>query len=568
MAISLKPEYLKRYKDIASLLWKYGRGDIVSQSGLLDSMPVEDHKEPSSAAAAPDELAHDLENMGPLYIKLGQLLSSRPDLLPIEYVRPLSRLQDQIPPFSFGEVEKIVEDELGVRLSKAFEFFDSTPLASASLGQVHRAVLRDGREVAVKVQRPNIREDIAKDLDALHDIAEFLDNHTEMGRQYRFSELLAEFRLTIVRELDYRREANNLLTIGKNIAEFNRIIVPRPVMDYTTQRVLTMDFIHGRKITKLSPLAYLSMDGHAIAEQLFLAYLKQILVDGVFHADPHPGNVFMVSPAPDDPEPEWAVALLDLGMVGHLRPALQEELLKLLLAISERRADDATAIGIKIGERFDSDSDRLSEMDLTHKVTEVLEDHFSGTIENMKIGLAVIEFTHLCAQSGVRMPVELTILGKTLLNLDEIGRTLDPKFDPNASVRKVALRLTRERVTNALTPTNILSSALEVKEFVQELPKRVNRILDAITKNELSVKVNAFEERTLVDGFQKVANRIATALVLAALIVGAAMLMRVETSFRLFGYPGLAILCFLGAAIGGCWLLIEIALHDRKMRKG
>jgi len=205
MAISLKPEYLKRYKDIGSLLWKYGRSDLVSQSGLIDSMPVDGQKE--STAAPPDELAHDLEQMGPLYIKVGQLLSTRPDLLPVEYVRALTRLQDKLPAFSFGEVEQIVENELKIRISKAFSYFDSTPLASASLGQVHRAQLRDGREVAVKVQRPNIRDEIAKDLDALNDIAEFLDAHTEAGKQYRFRELLSEFRLTIARELDYRREA-------------------------------------------------------------------------------------------------------------------------------------------------------------------------------------------------------------------------------------------------------------------------------------------------------------------------------------------------------------------------
>jgi ubiquinone biosynthesis protein len=557
MAISLKPEYLKRYKDIGSLLWKYGRSDLVSQSGLIDSMPVDGQKE--STAAPPDELAHDLEQMGPLYIKVGQLLSTRPDLLPVEYVRALTRLQDKLPAFSFGEVEQIVENELKIRISKAFSYFDSTPLASASLGQVHRAQLRDGREVAVKVQRPNIRDEIAKDLDALNDIAEFLDAHTEAGKQYRFRELLSEFRLTIARELDYRREANNLVTIAKNIQEFNRIIVPHPVHDFTTERVLTMDYVRGRKVTKLSPLAHLSMDGHVLAEQLFQAYLKQILVDGIFHADPHPGNVFLTE--------DYYIALIDLGMVGHLRPALQESLLKLLLAISERRADAATEIGIKIGERFDSANVTLTDMDLRHKVTEVIEDHFSGNLEHMQIGLSVIEFTHLCSQSGIRMPVELTMLGKTLLNLDEIGRTLDPKFDPNASVRNIALRLTRERLTQSLTPTNILSSALEVKEFVQELPKRLNSILDSVAKNEFTVRVDAIDERTLVDGFQKVSNRIATGVILAALIVGAAMLMRVDTPFKLFGYPGLAMLCFAGAVIGGVWLIAEIALHDRKMRK-
>jgi len=202
MAISLKPEYLKRYTQIATLLWKYGRSDLLAQSGLFDSFPAEEQVR--ADGVAPEELVRDLEQMGPLYIKVGQLLSSRPDLLPIEYIRALSRLQDRLPPFSFGEVERIVEEELGARLSKAFEFFDSTPLASASLGQVHRARLRDGREVAVKVQRPHLRDELSKDLDALQDIAVFLDEYTEIARNYRFVEVLSEFRYTNAHELDYR----------------------------------------------------------------------------------------------------------------------------------------------------------------------------------------------------------------------------------------------------------------------------------------------------------------------------------------------------------------------------
>src|SRR5581483_10718913 len=263
MPISLKPEFLKRYKDIAELLWKYGRSDLLLETGL--SATLDEQRGDPEIAAKPEELAHDLEAMGPLYIKLGQLLSSRFDLLPMPYVIALARLQDRLEPFGFAEVERIVEEELGVRISKAFQTFENVPIASASLGQVHRATLRDGRRVAVKVQRPNVREAITKDLAALEDIAEFLDAHTELGKQYRFQETLDEFRHSLAKELDYLREARNLTEIGHNLESFDRIVVPRPIEDYTTARVLTMDYIHGRKITAIGPLAQLSMDGHAIA---------------------------------------------------------------------------------------------------------------------------------------------------------------------------------------------------------------------------------------------------------------------------------------------------------------
>src|SRR5215210_375979 len=343
MGISLKPQHLKRYKDIALLLWKYGRSDLVKQVGLEETLEEEERDtkkiEPPPEAKA---LADDLEKMGPTFIKLGQLLSTRPDLLPLPYLEALTRLQDKVEPFAYEQVQQIVESELGVRISKAFLEFEQTPMAAASLGQVHRALLRDGRPVAVKVQRPNIREMIVEDLEALDEMATFLDNHTDVGRHYQFAKMLEEFRKSLMRELDYRQEATNLAMMGRVLAEFDLIVVPAPVDDYTTSRVLTMDYIHGRKITSLTPLTRMDVDGIALADQLFKAYLKQILIAGFFHADPHPGNVFLAD--------DGRLALLDLGMVGRISPELQEHLTRLVLAISDARGPEAAQITIDLGE--------------------------------------------------------------------------------------------------------------------------------------------------------------------------------------------------------------------------
>jgi ubiquinone biosynthesis protein len=286
MKIKFQTIHLKRYKEIAALLWKYGRSDLVRQMGvddLLDARP-----ETKVNGPPPEELANDLEAMGPTFIKIGQLLSSRSDLLPEAYLKPLERLQDNVKPFPFEEVEQIILSELGARVSKAFSDFDPKPIAAASLGQVHFAALRDGRKVIVKIQRPDIRKQIAEDFEVLTQIAEFLDAHTEFGRRYRFLTVLEEFRMTIQQELNYEREAQNLLTLGENLKDFDKIWIPQPVADYTTRSVLTMDYVQGRKITALSPLTKLDLDGAALAEELFKAYLKQIMVDGVFHADPTP----------------------------------------------------------------------------------------------------------------------------------------------------------------------------------------------------------------------------------------------------------------------------------------
>ena len=548
MGLSLKPQHLKRYKDVALLLIKYGRRDLVNVAGLDPALDEE--SAPVAADPAAAELADDLERMGPTFIKLGQLLSTRPDILPPPYLHALARLQDRVEPFSFGEVERIVAAELGVRLSKAFSEFEASPVAAASLGQVHRAAMRDGRRVAVKVQRPNIRERVAEDLEALADIAEFLDEHTEMGQRYEFGRILEEFRRSLLRELDYRQEAQNLTLLRRNLSDFETIVVPAPVDDYTTSRVLTMEYISGTKITSLSQVARLDLDGAGLAEDLFRAYLRQILVDGFFHADPHPGNVFVTAAG--------QIALIDLGMVARITPRMQEHLLQLVLAISEGRSDDAVTFALKLGEA----RERFDESEFARRVADLVGRHQDVELRHIQVGKAVLELGRVAGDVGLRLPTELTMLGKTLLNLDQIGEALDPKFDPNASIRRNAAEIMRARLLKSASPGNLFSSILEVKEFVERLPGRVNKILDVVASNQLQVKVDAIDETRLMTGFQKVANRITMGLVLAALIVGAAMLVRVETSFRILGYPGLALILFLLAAGGGIALLLTILLKD------
>ena len=549
---SLRPQHLKRYKDIMRLM-RYLRSDLVKSPELALLEPEEEAA--GEAPEAAERFAAELEALGPTFIKLGQLLSTRADLLPAPYLEALARLQDRVKPFPFEEVEQIVSSELSVRLSKAFAFFDPVPIAAASLGQVHRAALRDGRAVAVKVQRPDVREQIVEDLEALGEVAELLDRHTEVGARYEFTRLLEQFRESLLDELDYRREAQNLLVLGENLSSFDKIVVPAPVKDYTTARVLTMDYVRGRKVTALSPLARLEIDGAALSEQLFEAYLKQFLVDGVFHADPHPGNVFLTE--------DGRLALIDLGMVGRIAPGLQEHLLKMLLAISEGRGEEVAALALRVGRTLAG----FDEQEFQRRVAALVVRYQGARLAEIEMGRIVLELAAVSGDSGVAPPHELTLLGKTLLNLDQVARTLDPDFDPNAAIRKNAAALLRQRMLKSASPGNLFSAAMEAKEFVEMLPRRVNRILERIADNDLALHVDAIDEDRLMEGFQKVANRIAMGLVLAALIVGAAMLMRVETPFRLFGYPGLAMLLFLAAAGGGFALLVDILLSDRKPRR-
>jgi ubiquinone biosynthesis protein len=550
MGISLKPQHLNRYRQIAWLFVKYGRSDLVKQSGLDETLDAEQRATPKEQAKA-SELADDLEKLGPTFVKLGQLLSTRVEMMPQAYIEALTRLQDKVEPFSFAEVEKIVASELGVRLSKAFSDFESEPMAAASLGQVHKARLRNGRQVAVKVQRPEIRERMIEDLDALEEIAEFLDGHTEMGKRYEFGEMLDQFRKSLLRELDYRQEAGNLTTLRDQLKEFESVIVPEPISDYSTSKVLTMEYIHGRKVTDLTPLGRMEFDGNALAEEVFRAYLEQILVNGFFHADPHPGNVFLTD--------DYRIALIDLGMVGRIMPSLQEQLLQLLLAIAEGRGDDAADIAIKVGEKKDT----FDETQFRRRITEIVAKQQGANVENMQVGRLVLEVTQVSGESNIRVPSELTMLGKTLLNLDQVGRTIAPDFDPNASIRRNAGQIMQQRFMKSLSPGNLFSGMLELKDLVQRLPTRLNKIFDALANNDLKISIDAIDEKTLIFGFQKVANRITTGLIIASLIIGAALLMRVDTTFRIWGYPGLAIILFMAAAASGVILLVNIMFYDK-----
>ena len=555
MALSLKPERIKRYKDVVALLIKYGRSDLVQQTDLETIGSGNGQALTATAEPKAEELAADLEKLGPTFIKLGQLLSTRGDLLPEPYLDALARLQDQIEPFPFDEVEQIVSTELGARLSKLFAEFDREPTAAASLAQVHRARMRDGRMVVVKVQRPGVRETIVKDLEALEEITEFIDAHTDVGKRYEFNSMLGQLRQSLLQELDFKREAGNLRRLRASLREFEHIVIPEPVEAFTTSRVLTMDYISGKKITSLSPLRLLEVDGPGLSEELFRAYLKQLLVDGFFHADPHPGNVFVT----DDNR----IAILDLGMVGHIGSSLQESLLRLLLAISEGRGDEAAEVSMKMGEA----KPNFDKRDFESRIANLVAQHSDSNIDQIDAGHVVLEITRIAADCWFRLPAEFTLIAKALLNLDRAVYTLSPDFDPNEIIRAEATNILTRRIVKSIEPGSVLTRVIEVKEFVERLPNRVNKILDAIGNNELKIGVDAIDERVVLDGLQKVANRITLGLILAALIIGAALMMRIESSFRILGYPGLPMIFFLMAAIAGVVLIVSIIFYDKHPRK-
>ena len=489
--MKLSALHLKRYREIAALFWKYGRSDLAKQMSTeegfgMDSLPEPPGAKTDGEAALPEKLADDLEAMGPTFVKLGQVLSSRPDLLPEPYRKALARLQDRVKPFPFAEVEEIVMSELGVRISKAFSRFDPEPIGAASLGQVHAAALRDGRRVVVKVQRPHIRQQIAEDFEVLDQIATFLDGHTEVGRRHRFVAVLDEFRVTIQQELNYEREAHNLVTLGRNLAEFKLIQIPQPVPDYFTRSVLVMDQVQGRKITALGPLDRQDLKGGPLAEELFKSYLKQVLVDGMFHADPHPGNVFVTT--------DGRIALIDLGMVGHAAPSMQETLLKVLLAMSEGNGEAVAELAINVSEKL-RDFDAV---EFRRRIAQLVALQRDQGLEDLNVGRSLLDVSSIAQENGLIVPSVLVLLAKTLLQLDEVGRILDPQFNTSASIRRNVEELMMRRLGKDLTKANVYSSLLEMREFTAGLPARLNRIMDVVSNSELEVNVTSTDAKTVL----------------------------------------------------------------------
>jgi ubiquinone biosynthesis protein len=540
LGTALKARHLKRYKEIVWLFMKYGRSDIVTLGGEPpgrgDDLP------------APADLAADLERLGPTYVKLGQLLSTRAEMLPAGFAESLSRLQDRVEPFPFPDARRIVESELGARLDELFLRFDPKPVAAASLSQIHEAVLPDGRKVAVKVQRPGLRARVTEDLQAILETAAFLDKHTRAGRNYEFERLLQEFKEGLFRELNFEHEAESLRRMAADLAEFPRLRVPRPVADRSTSRVLTMDFIEGSKIAEVPGDA----DGPGLADELFRAYLKQLLVTGFFHADPHPGNVLLT--------PGRRLGLIDLGMTARLTPEFEEKLLLLLLDICDGRGEDAAAQAMDLGQR----RREFDETRFERRVAALVLRHKDSPLARIDVGRAVLDIVNAAADSGLRPPPELAMVGKTLLNLDLVVRSLDPEFNPTEVLRREATSLVSSRLRASMSRAGVYSELLELKRLAFKLPSRLDRIFEKLSRDELRVRIDAMDQESLFEALQKIANRVALGAILGSLIIGAALLMRVDTPFKLFGYPGLAIILFGAAAGCGMSLVASIWKSDRK----
>ncbi len=450
---------IKRFKEIAWFLIKYGQTDLIKKIGL--DIPL-NLQEPQKEVSAFD-LSSDLQSLGPTYIKLGQLLSTQFNLLPEIYQKALINLQDDAETFPFSDVRKIIHEELGVKIEDIFQEFDIVPLAAASLSQVHRAQLPSGKVVVVKVQRPGIRSKIVEDLQFLDELGEFIDTHHLLGKNYYFKDRVKAFKNILINELDFKKEALNLTHFKHNLSGIEGIVVPSPIDDYTTSKVLTMEYISSKKITTLHPLLLLELEGEQLAKNLFDAYLKQLFIDGLVHIDPHPGNVYLT----DSNE----IALLDLGMVDYLSHQMQQDLLDVLLSVMEGKGEEVYQLLLKMGQP----EDHFNDYQFKEGIVELVARHQNLNWKDMAVGSLFLKVAAQCTESGLRLTPKFNVFGKVLMNLDGIIRVLSPSFDSNAYIRQNIALLFRNRIENTFTQETLFKMTMNITELLTKFgsPKQV-----------------------------------------------------------------------------------------------
>ncbi len=543
----LKPRNLTRIRQVATVFIRNGFEDVLQSFDLLSWMGFRRRrvKKPAERLQSRAEnFRLTLEELGTTYIKLGQLLSTRPDLLPPVFVEELIRLQDRVEPVPFDGVRAVLEQELSRPLDDVFARFDPEPVAAASIAQVYRARLQPGvsdldGEVAVKVVKPGVPELVRSDMEILREVAERLSRST-LARRYDFEGLSSQLDTTLKAELDLRQEASNARRIRASMKDFARLRVPRVVDELTRERVLVLEYVDG---TKLSVIEGARPE---VADELWRAYLKQILMDGAFQCDPHPGN-FLI-------DGEGRLALLDYGMIAFVSRENQLRLMALLITLVERDGDRTARACIEMGIVGKDFREARFRAEVGHLVAR----HSGMTLKDLPFGLIVRDLFVLSVRNDIQVPPEMVLLGKTLLNLEPICRKLDPDMDPVSTMKDVAMRLLEEQIRRDISTERLMSLALEVRSFLYDVPLSLRRVLTQLANNELRVGIEIEKAEQMQVAVRDVANRITLGVITAALIMGSALLVRVGAGHTIFDLPIIAFLGFLMAAGLGIFVVVQI----------
>lgn len=547
---------VRRLGQILDVLAKYGFGTFVDRIGLDRSrLGRRLFRSPDGKALhdvpAAVRFRKVLEELGPTFIKFGQILSTRPDLIPPHYCSELRKLQDHVPPFPFEEVKTAVEADLKKPLEEVFRHFSPKPAAAASLAQVHLAILLDGKKVVVKVQRPRVKEIIDEDLDILAQLARLANRYVEELKPYNPLQMVQEFRQAILKELDFTIEARNTERIRQMFEGDATVYIPQVFPAYSSQHVMVMERVEGIKISDLKALEKAGLDRKQLAINGANAFLKQIFIYGFFHADPHPGNLFALEGN--------RVAFIDFGMVGRLHKESKEQIAGMLVGIATRDTQRLLQAAVALGAvKEDAPLQRLS-----WDLEDLLDRYYVGSLKSLKLGDAMMDLLEVMARYQIRMPPEMTMLAKTLITIEGVGETLDPNFDMVGLTQPFARKLAMSR----FNPSNLAKDIRELIESLYSLavtlPKDLQWVLNKLKQGTLGIELQLKGLEKLIQTLDKVSNRLAFSVVIAALIIGSSIVVLANKGPFLFGYPAFGMIGYLAAGLMGLWLVISILRSGR-----
>jgi ubiquinone biosynthesis protein len=549
--------HLSRYRQILAILFKYGFGDLIELLKIEQYIEVglqlisKNRRERLEKFSRPERVRMALEELGPTYIKLGQVLSTRPDLVPVNFLRELSKLQDDVPASPFNEVAKIIEEELTSPPGDVFEFFDETPLAAASIGQVYRARLKDGEEVAVKVQRPGIRKVIEVDLEIMLHLATLMERHVEEVALHRPVKIVEEFARTLEKEIDYNIEATSMERISRHFLNDLTIYVPKVFREATAERVLTTELVEGIKVSDVDRLDAEGFDRKAITARGANIVLSQIFDLGFFHADPHPGNIFVL--------PDNVICLLDFGMTGTVDRQTRENFVDLVDSIVNQDESRATQVLLKLTYWDEEPDVRL----LEKYVSEFMGQHLYKPLRDIEISKLLQNLLDLASHHRLRIPPDIFLMMKALGAVEGVGLLLDPEFDMIAQATPFIKRVKLERLSPQRISKDLIRLAMESFQFLQNFPKDVLEITRLIRQQKLSVKFEHQGLETMLATYDQISNRLSFSIIIAALIIGSALIVISNIPPLFYGISLIGIVGFLAAAIMGIWLLVAILRKGR-----
>jgi ubiquinone biosynthesis protein len=543
--------HFRRYREIAGVLARHGFGLLVDKIGVADT--VGHHRGLPAEQAAPVHLRESLEELGPTFVKLGQLLSTRPDIMPEAYIVELAKLQDTAPTLPASEVHRVIEQEFGAKVGELYAEFDEIPFAAASLAQVHRAKLNDGTSVIVKIQRPRIREQVETDIEILYQRARSLEGHWERARTYGATEIVDEFATTILEELDYIREARNTDILRDKLAKLQLVRVPKVYWELTTTRVLTLEEITGIKITDLPAHPLPGVDPKDVANRLVSAFLEQIFVDGFFHADPHPGNIMVAD--------SGEIGLVDCGQVGRLDAETRAAAVRILLAFEREDtralADEVMYLGIT-----QADVDVRA---FTADMGKILRRYYDLPARSVNMGQILARILDTSGRHKIRLPVVFTVLGKVMGSIDGICRQLDPDFNFTHAARDYAGRAVKSELKAEGIAAEIYRAAAGMKTLMLSLPDQLERIFRKAAEGCFRIEFKHLGLDEVSSSFRAGANRIAMALIVGSIIIGSSLVVLAgKGPTSLFSLPLLGVLGYVLATVFGVWLVVSIVRSGRR----